>query len=378
MNGHEFARIGKDGTFGTEWSFINRVHLWFKKTVLSELHLRGFRCFEKARLELGPGATCIVGPNARGKTSLLEAACVLLRLQSPRASSLAQAVGFGGESFLVEGKWAGSHGRYLYSKGKRQLFLDAVEQKRANEYLALARVVWFGNDDLDLIRGGSEGRRRFLDFAIAQIRPAHRARLRAYEKALRSRNALLKNGGARREIAAFDEGLIASGEAVRAARRVFIEELTPHARRFNEEIGGPGPVLEIDYRDGSGEGELALRLAQAQAEEERLRQTVVGPHRDDLQISFAGYAAVNFASEGQQRTAALALRLGEAELVGRDQDGPPLFLIDDIFGELDVDRRNRLLGLLPSGGQQLITTTHLEWAHPFASQILEIEKLRKL
>jgi len=342
--------------------------------VLSELHLRGFRCFEQARLDLGPGATCLVGPNARGKTSLLEAACVLLRLQSPRASSLAQAIRFGGESFLVEGKWAGAQCRYLYSKTRRQLHLDAVEQKRANEYLALARVVWFGNDDLDLIRGGSDGRRRFLDFAIAQVRPAHRARLRTYEKALRSRNLLLKNGAPRREIAAFDEGLVVAGEAVRTARRNFIEQLTPFARQFNEAIGGEGPVLERRYRDGSGEGDCATRLRVSQAEEERLRQTVVGPHRDDLEILFASRAALNFASEGQQRTAALALRLGEAKILGADQAGPPLFLIDDIFGELDVARRNRLLALLPPGGQQLITTTHLDWAHPFAAQIVEMEK----
>ncbi|HEX8371605.1 MAG TPA: DNA replication and repair protein RecF [Chthoniobacterales bacterium] len=343
---------------------------------MSELQIRGFRCFERARLELGPGATCIVGPNAQGKTSLLEAACVLLRLQSPRASTLGQTVRFGDEGFALEGKWNDARCQYFYSAKRRRLVLDAVEQRRANEYLQLARVVWFGNDDLDLIRGGGEERRRFLDFAIAQTQPSHRSHLRSYEKALRSRNMLLKTGGSAGEIAAYSGPLLKAGEAIRLARRAFIEALAPVVAAANREIGGEGPLLDAAYKDGVGAVDFAEALARSSSQENRLRQTVVGPHRDDLELTFEGRAAAHFASEGQQRTAALALRLGQAEILHAGQPQPPLFLIDDIFGELDPVRRNRLLQRLPKDGQQLITTTHLEWVEAFSVKTIEISQVR--
>ena len=346
--------------------------------MLSELQIRGFRCFERASLEFGAGATCIVGPNAQGKTSLLEAACVLLRLQSPRASNLGQAVRFGEAGFALEGLWSESRCQYYYSAKRRKLVLDAVEQRRANEYLGLARVVWFGNDDLDLIRGGGEGRRRFLDFAIAQTKSSHRAHLRTYEKALRSRNALLKSGATAREIAAYNGPLVQSGDRIRLARREFITAMTPLIAAANREIGGEGPTLEAGYKDGVGSAEMDFTdaLAKSSAYENRLRQTVVGPHRDDLELTFDGRAASHFASEGQQRTAALALRLGQAKILGIGQSQAPIYLIDDIFGELDQARRNRLLKCLPTSGQQIITTTHLDWANDYPAHILKIEDIR--
>ena len=346
--------------------------------VLSELQLRGFRCFERARLEFGPGATCIVGPNAQGKTTLLEAACVLLRLQSPRATTLGQTVRFGEAGFALEGVWSDLCCQYYYSAKRRKLVLDAVEQRRANEYLGLARVVWFGNDDLDLIRGGSEGRRRYLDFAIAQMKPSHRAHLRTYEKALRSRNALLKSSASAREIMAYNGPLVQSGDLIRVARREFIVAMTPLIAAANQKIGGAGPTLEARYKDGVGSAEMDFTeaLAKSSNQENRLRQTVVGPHRDDLELTFDGRAASHFSSEGQQRTAALALRLGQAEILGAGPTQSPLYLIDDIFGELDHVRRNRLLQCLPQSGQQIITTTHLDWAGDYPARVMEIKNIR--
>lgn len=339
--------------------------------MLSWLELRQFRCFERARVEFGPGRNCIVGPNARGKTSLLEAACVLLRLQSPRAATLGQAIRFGQKSFALEGQWNASRCQYVYSAVRRKLVLDGVEQRRANEYLQLARVVWFGNDDLDLIRGGSELRRRFLDFAIAQVRPAYRLHLRAYEKALRSRNALLKQGGRPREVAAYNGPLVTAGVELRKARMALVDRLVEPARTANRGVSGADQALEIRYRDGTGE-DFAAALAESADEENRLRQTVVGPHRDDLLLLLEEKPVATFGSEGQQRTAALALKLAQAELLGENQQEPPLLLVDDIFGELDVGRRNRLLGLLPPGGQQIITTTHLTWMEGIEAKVLQL------
>ncbi len=300
---------------------------------------------------------------------------MLLRLQSPRAATLGQAVRFGDVGFALEGVWNEARCQYYYSARRRKLVVDAVEQRRANEYLGLARVVWFGNDDLNLIRGGSEERRRFLDFAIAQTKTSHRSHLRFYEKALRSRNSLLKSGGSRREIDAYNGPLLQSGEAVRTARREFIEAITPLITAANREISGQGPELQAYYKDGVGGANYAQILEKSADQENHFRQTVVGPHRDDLELSFDGRAAGHFASEGQQRTAALALRLGQAAILHTGQSQPPLFLIDDIFGELDLVRRNHLLQHLPKNGQQLITTTHLDWARDFPAHILKIEEI---
>ncbi len=303
---------------------------------------------------------------------------MLLRLQSPRAGTLAQAVRFGETGFALEGLWNDTRCQYHYSAKRRKLVLDAVEQRRANEYLQLAKVVWFGNDDLDLIRGGGEGRRRFLDFVLIQMHPGHRTQLRAYEKALRSRNALLKNSGSTREIAAYNGPLLEAGERIRTIRREFVARLDPLIAAANTVIGGTGPELRASYKDGTDNAgaSFAEALAKSASQENRLRQTVVGPHRDDLELAFDGHSAAHFASEGQQRTAALALRLAQAEVLGTNSARPPLFLIDDVFGELDPVRRNRLLQCLPQNAQQLITTTHLDWATDFPARILKIQELR--
>src|SRR5688572_32288470 len=180
--------------------------------MLAELQLRNFRCFEALGVEFAPGFNFFVGRNGQGKTSILEAACVLLRLQSQRSSTLAPAVRFGEKSFGVSGRLENHLLEFRYSALRRKVTLDEVEQRPLDEYLRLGRVVSFANTDIELVRGGSETRRRYLDFLAAQIDPLYRPTLRAYERALRSRNALLKSPHPRpREIAAYELPLLEPG-----------------------------------------------------------------------------------------------------------------------------------------------------------------------
>jgi hypothetical protein len=155
--------------------------------MLTKLKIAQFRCFEEHELSLGPGINLIVGPNARGKTSLLEAACVLLRLQSPRYSRLGELVRHGQRGLLADGFFNGAHLQFYYSTQRKKLALDSVEQRTATEYLRQARVVWFSNTDVQIIRDGGETRRRFLDFVALQVEPLYRSSLRDYERAVRSR-----------------------------------------------------------------------------------------------------------------------------------------------------------------------------------------------
>jgi DNA replication and repair protein RecF len=328
--------------------------------MLTTLSVRHFRCFEKFETEFVPGLNFIVGPNAHGKTSLLEAACILLRLQSPRITRLTPAVQHDRRGFVVDGHCAGRHMQFYFSKQRKKLALDSVQQTTAHEYLQIGRVVWFANSDIDLARGGGELRRRFLDFVCVQREPGYRTVLREYERALRSRNLLLKQPSPRwQEIAAFDPPLLESGQRLIDARRRLVSELLAPANGMHTAISESHEHLRVEYLCGGGE-DFPEALREAHAADARLRQTTVGPHRDDLAF-FLNELSADIASEGQQRTLVLALKLGAAQLLAEHFDAPPLLLIDDVFGELDLRRRNALLAALPKDAQKIATTTHLDW-----------------
>jgi DNA replication and repair protein RecF len=333
--------------------------------VITEVRLRRFRCFESLDFHPGPGRTCIVGQNAQGKTSILEAVCVLLRLQSPRTSSPTEMIKAGETACALEGRVDDSHLACRFAAGSRELMLDSKPQSKSEDYLSVARITWFANSDLELVKGSGSVRRRFLDFLGVQSVPGYRKALRDYERTLRSRNALLKEGRPRREFLAFDSPLIEAGEVLVKARRTLVEAITPLAQTACAGISGAVDALSLIYVPGCAEP-FNESLAASRGEEERLRQTVRGPHRDDLEISLNGLKASAFASEGQQRSIVLALKIAQARHLEALHEKPPVLLLDDIFGELDAARRNRLLSSLPADAQTIITTTFLDWAegHP--------------
>jgi DNA replication and repair protein RecF len=339
--------------------------------MLRSLKVRHFRCFDEHEAEFVAGMNFIIGPNAHGKTSLLEAVCILLRLQSPRLTRLAPAVQHDRRGFVVDGHFNDRHLQFYFSKERKKLALDSVVQNSAHEYLQIGRVMWFSNADIELTRGGADLRRRFLDFVCMQREPSYRTLLREYERALRSRNLLLKQPSPRwREIAAFDQPLIASGSEITAARARLCEELSQPANDAHRAISYAREDLRIEYVPGAGD-EFATALAAAQKDDSRLRQTTVGPHRDDLAFYLSGRSS-NFASEGQQRTLVLALKLGASQLLTTHFGTPPVYLIDDVFGELDVNRRNALLAALPASAQKIVTTTHLDWMTAEAARIIRL------
>jgi DNA replication and repair protein RecF len=329
--------------------------------MLTELQLRDFRCFQALRVEFSPGFNFFVGQNGQGKTSILEAACVLLRLQSQRSSTLAPLIRIGQHSLGVSGRCDDHHLEFRYSPLRRKLIFDQAEQKATNEYLRLARVVSFANTDIELVRGSSEARRRFLDFLGAQIEPRYRPTLRSYERALRSRNALLKSAQPKpRELAAYDVPLIEHGRILSTLRARLLEKLAPFASGAHGEISASTESLQLKFAPGNAE-DFPADLARTRVQESRLRQTVVGPHRDDITLLVDGMPAAQYASEGQQRTVALALKIAQARVFSMEEKTEPLLLIDDIFGELDPQRRNRLLASLPAEAQRLVTATSMAW-----------------
>lgn len=331
--------------------------------MLVDLRLTDFRCFERLRFAPAPGTNFIIGANAQGKTSILEAACVVARLQSPRTPALAEIVRHGRPGAAIDAHFGETHLHYRYEPPKRALALDSVPQTGTADYLRVARVAWFSNDDMEILRGVSAKRRRYLDFLCAQLDPVYLRHLRAYDRALRSRNALLKDNRPRREIEAFDPLLVENGDALTATRAAAAHALAPLIAQAVRDIGGARESVAVRYLPGAA-APLAEALPATRAEETRLRQTVAGPHRDDLALELDEMDAARFASEGQQRTFALALKLAQTRLLMTRTDATPLLLIDDVFGELDPVRRQQLLAHLPADAQRLITTTHLDWLDP--------------
>lgn len=328
--------------------------------MLTRLKIRDFRCFPALELALGSPATVFTGANAQGKTSLLEAICVLLRLQSPRVNLLHHLIRHGTRGFVVDGQFEGRHLQFYYAKERKKLALDAVEQKQAREYLGVARVVYFSNDDIDMVRGAAAMRRRFLDFLGPQVESGYRAALRSYERALRSRNRLLKQPSPlQREIVAFTEPLVESGTRLRQMRAKILTDLEPAAAEAQGVISGQAEALRLRYVPGA-EGDLAAALERAEPDDRRRGLTTVGPHRDEIALSLNEVPSL-YSSEGQQRSMALALRVAQERLLRAASGQPPVLLVDDIFGELDHERRNALLATLPSDCQQFYTTTHLDW-----------------
>ncbi len=333
--------------------------------MLERIEVRDFRCFSEAGLELHPETTLLVGRNAQGKTSLLEAACVLMRLQSPRTATRADLIRFGSNACMVEGKWGGHTLRCGISATTRRLALDGAVCGRAADYLAnSAVVVWMDHGDMNLIRGSGEHRRRFMDFAAGQISPDYLHALQGYTRALRSRNYTLKrdNQVNWRQADAYARIMDGFHQILTEKRRQLLHALEPAAHDVLTMLSMGQEALELRHAPGCGGEPLFEVLLANRAEEERTRTTFTGAHRDDFIVMLNGRASDAFASEGQQRSLSLALKLAQARVLEDACGQPPLLLIDDVFGELDPMRRRALLAGLPRGAQKIITTTHLDWA----------------
>jgi DNA replication and repair protein RecF len=330
--------------------------------MVRSLRLLDFRCFAGLSLELPEAGGVFVGDNAQGKTSILEALCVLTRLHSPRSHRMGTLIRGGSKRFGIAGAAWDQERRVDFSKEGLEMKVDGELRPSRSAYLADGGlVVWMGNEDLELVRGSGEVRRHYLDFLGGQLDPGYRRSLSRYKVALRSKNLLLKEARPNdAEIASYEEILIDHGMELMASRARLIDELNPLVAQAQEQISGKPELLALSYRPGSGP-DMRQSLEQAWERERRLRQSVIGPHRDDVELQLNGMLAADFASEGQQRTIALALKLAQGELLQKLGNRLPIYLMDDIFGELDPARRNALMNHLPTKAQKWITTTTLDW-----------------
>lgn len=341
---------------------------------LLDLDLRDFRNIEKARLDLGPKATVIVGPNGHGKTNLLEAIYLLATLRPLRTNRLAELQRFGVGSCAVEGRYElGATIRTFtvrIESGARQALVDGKRVRDLEEYFGGVSVVSFTPDDLAVVKGGPEGRRRYLDRAVFNRFPAFLKESREYGRALRARNRLLREAAADAMLEAFDEPLCRLGARIVSRRRALLEELVPGFEQVLAELSRGELVGSIQYstrgiEEAADEAGYADKLGEAlhtKRESDRQRgYTSVGPHADSLGIKLGGKPARAYASQGQQRAIILALKIAEIENLRSSHGYQPLLLLDDVSSELDRERNAQLMSYLASvEGQVIITTTDPE------------------
>lgn len=348
-------------------------------SVIQHLRLQNFRCFAALSMEAPPEGAILIGDNAQGKTTILEAVCMLVRLHSPRSNRFNTLTKFSSPGFGIAGDPWGQERKIRNLPKGLSLEVDGEERKSRTAYLADGGlVVWMGNEDLALIRGPGEARRHYLDFLGAQLDPKYRTAFTRYRRALRAKNLLLKEPRLRLpELLAYEEILIEHGTCLTESRQRLVEEISPFVAAAQLDISGKNESLTLSYLPASGPS-MKDSILQARQRETATRQAVIGPHRDELSIRLHGMPASDFASEGQQRTIALALKLAQGDLLHKRCAKSPIYLLDDIFGELDPARRNALLRHLPPNAQKFITTTHLGWLeHTEAISRLPVLEVRE-
>ncbi len=335
---------------------------------LAHLRLRDFRNYVRLDADFGPGFHLLLGDNAQGKTNLLEAIYLLATLRSFRGVGSAQLVRHGAPGYFVGARVlaAGTSDIRLYwSPTARSLTLNQRPVRRLADYLGTLRVVVFCTEDLQLIKGPAGRRRRFLDLLLTQTHPGYLTVLQRYMQALRARNALLKSRPVdAAALAGFTRELVAAGEEIQRRRSELVPRLSALTRLACRRIAREAEELRLDYAPGV-QGRLAAELERQADRERALRTTVIGPHRDELRILLEERPAAQFASEGQKRTLALALKMAQAEYLTGLHGTPPVLLLDDVMGELDASRRAGLLPLLErahhASGQVFMTCTEEQW-----------------
>ena len=341
---------------------------------LKSLSLEDFRNYGGARLEFDSRCNVICGENAQGKTNLLEAIVCLAAGKSHRTRSDRELVRFGREGFQLEGA-AAARGRiftsrieYGYGRRKR-ITINQVPAKAASELSQVLNTIFFCPEDLQLIREGAAARRRFMDLSLCQLRPRYAAALAEYQRLHEHKTRILRDCGEHPDLLAalpeFNLRMAETGAVLIHYRARFVRQLAQYAAAAHAECSGGRERLKVSYQtvktveDPFGDQKLlVLRLLEHQREhhcaELSSRQCLSGPHKDDLEVAVDGLSARSFASQGQTRTAALAMKLAAREIHRELMGEYPLLLLDDVLSELDPKRQEFVLNRI-SGGQTFIT-----------------------
>jgi len=351
--------------------------------IIKSIELADYRNYGALTLQFDRGTNILYGDNAQGKTNILEAIYVSATTKSHRGSKDREIVNFDREEAhirtIIEKEGVDTrvdmHLRKNKSKG---IAIDGQKIKKAADLLGICNVVFFSPEDLGIIKNGPSERRRFIDMELCQLDNFYLYNLNHYNKIINQRNKLLKdmylNPELKETLSIWDMQLVSFGSKIIERRRLFVSQLNEIIYNIHKKLSGGKEEISIKYEPDVEIEEFESKLKYSQDRDMKAKMTSVGPHRDDFSFIVGNVDIRKFGSQGQQRTAALSLKLSEIELVKKITKDTPILLLDDVLSELDSNRQNYLLNSIGEI-QTIITCTGLE---EFVNNRFEIDRIYKV
>ena len=351
--------------------------------IIKSIELADYRNYEELNLTFDRGTTILYGNNAQGKTNILEAVYVAATTKSHKGSKDKEIIRFGKEEAHIR-TYVEKEGvetrvdMHLRKAGSKGIAIDGQKIKRAADLLGLCNVVFFSPEDLGIIKNGPSERRRFVDMELCQLDNIYLNDLNNYNKIVNQRNKLLKDmylsPGLKETLGIWDMQLVAYGSKIIERRKLFVSQLNEIIYEIHKRLSGGTEELKIKYQPDTSVEDFESKLFMNMDRDMKMKMTSVGPHRDDFVFQIGGMDARKFGSQGQQRTAALSLKLAEIELVKKITGDTPVLLLDDVLSELDSSRQQLLLEGM-GDIQTIITCTGLD---EFINNRFEINSIFKV
>ncbi len=335
---------------------------------VKSLELKNYRNYEEMEVRFSEGSNLFYGDNAQGKTNILESIYLSGTSKSHRGGKDKDLIRFGQEEahirlFLEKKEVEHRIDLHLKKHKAKGIAIDGMPIRRSSDLLGMLNLIFFSPEDLAIIKNGPAERRRFLDMELCQLHQIYTSDLTNYNKILKQRNQLLLQIGFQESLIdtldIWDSQLVNYGSAIIKMREAFVVELNEIIQNIHEKLTGGREQIEVTYEKSCQEDEFLEKLQNRRAQDLRLKNTGIGPHRDDIRFMINGIDVRTYGSQGQQRTAALSLKLAEIELVKRRIGETPVLLLDDVLSELDSNRKGYLLESIKNI-QTFITCTGLE------------------
>ena len=351
--------------------------------IIQSLELENFRNYGTLSVHFDSRTNILYGDNAQGKTNILEAVYLSATTKSHKGSKDKDLINFASEeahirTYVVKDGLENRVDMHLRKNKSKGIAINGQKIKKAADLLGLLNVVFFSPEDLSIIKNGPSERRRFVDMELCQLDSVYLHNLNHYNKIVNQRNRLLKDlyakPGLKDTLFLWDSQLAAFGQKIIERRNTFISQLNEIIYGLHLKLTGGKEELQIVYEPDVLALDFEEKLQKCQERDIRLKQTSIGPHRDDFSFAVGTVDIRKFGSQGQQRTAALSLKLAEIELVKKMTKDVPLLLLDDVLSELDSNRQNYLLNSIGEL-QTIITCTGLE---EFVNNRFEINRVFKV
>ena len=351
--------------------------------IIKSLELANFRNYEELNISFDKGTNILYGDNAQGKTNILEAIYVSATTKSHKGSKDKEIINFNKEeahirTYLEKENVETRVDMHLRKNKSKGIAIDGQKIKKAADLMGLLNVVFFSPEDLSIIKDGPAERRRFADMELCQLDSFYLYNLNHYNKIIGQRNKLLKDMYFQPELKEtlniWDSQLVSFGSKIIERREQFVKQLGDIIFDIHKKLSGGKEELVIAYEPDVNIEDFEKQMKYNQDKDIRLKQTTTGPHRDDFSFVVNGVDIRKYGSQGQQRTAALSLKLSEIELVKKISKDTPVLLLDDVLSELDSNRQNYLLNSI-GNIQTIITCTGLD---EFINNRFEINKIFKV